>query len=79
MEKVSLNLGKEDEVQLDTINAAQAREYMAAGQFSRGSMLPKIEAGVSFIEKGEGRRAIITDIPHAKDGFREKTGTIIKL
>lgn len=79
VEKVSLNLGKEDEVQLDTINAAQAREYMAAGQFSRGSMLPKIEAGVSFIEKGEGRRAIITDIPHAKDGFREKTGTIIKL
>ena len=41
-------------------------------------MLPKIEAAVAFAEKGEGHRTIITDIAHAKDGYKEKTGTIIK-
>jgi len=39
---------------------------------------PKFEAGISFIEKGDNRRTIITDIAHAKDGYFEKTGTIIK-
>ena len=38
-------------------------------------MLPKFEAGIAFIEKGDGRRTIITDISHAKDGYYEKTGT----
>jgi len=41
-------------------------------------MLPKIEAAVSFASKGSGHRTIITDIAHARDGYREKTGTIIK-
>ena len=78
VEKVSLNLGTDKEEFLDTITTGQAREYMEANQFAPGSMLPKFEAGISFIEKGEGRRTIITDIAHAKDGYREKTGTIIK-
>ena len=51
---------------------------MADNQFAPGSMLPKFEAGISFIEKGDNRRTIITDIAHAKDGYFEKTGTIIK-
>ena len=41
-------------------------------------MLPKIEAAVAFAEKGNGHRTIITDIAHAKDGYKEKTGSIIK-
>ena len=55
-----------------------AKKYIADDQFAAGSMLPKIEAGVSFVEKGTGRRTIITDMAHAKDGYCEKTGTIIK-
>ena len=78
VEKVSLNLGTDKEEFLDAITTEQAKEYMKANQFAPGSMLPKFEAGISFIEKGEGRRTIITDIAHAKDGYREKTGTIIK-
>ena len=78
VEKVSLNLGKDNEEFLDTISVQQAKEYMEANQFAPGSMLPKFEAGISFIEKGEGRRTVITDIAHAKDGYCEKTGTIIK-
>ena len=52
--------------------------FLSDDQFAAGSMLPKIEAGVSFVEKGTGRRTIITDMAHAKDGYCEKTGTIIK-
>jgi carbamate kinase len=78
VEKVSLNHGKDNEEFLDIISTQEARQYMEENHFAPGSMLPKFEAGVSFLEKGEQRRTIITDIDHAKDGYREKTGTIIK-
>ena len=78
VEKVSLNKDTDKETYLGTISAEEAQTYMNEGQFAAGSMLPKIQAGLSFISKGENRRAIITDIAHAKDGYREKTGTIIK-
>ena len=78
VEKVSLNLGQDNEEYLNTISVDDAKKYMADNQFAPGSMLPKFEAGISFIEKGDNRRTIITDIAHAKDGYFEKTGTIIK-
>ena len=78
VEKVSLNMGTENEELLGSISAEDAHKYVEADQFTKGSMLPKIEAGLSFIEKKEGRRAIITDIVHAEAGYKEKTGTIIK-
>lgn len=78
VEKVSLNMGTEKEELLGIISAEDAHKYIEANQFKKGSMLPKIEAGLSFIEKKAGRRAIITDIAHAEAGYKEKTGTIIK-
>ena len=78
VEKVSLNMDTENEELLGSISAEDAHKYVEADQFTKGSMLPKIEAGLSFIEKKEGRRAIITDIAHAEAGYKEKTGTIIK-
>ncbi len=78
VEKVSLNLGTDEEEFLDILTVPEARKHMEENQFAPGSMLPKFEAGISFIRKGEGRRAIITDIAHAKEGYREKTGTVIK-
>ena len=77
VQKVSLNLQTPQEVYLDKISVEEAKKHMAANQFAPGSMLPKFEASVSFVEKGEGRKAVITDIPHAKDGYLGKTGTII--
>lgn len=78
VEKVSLNLGADNEALLDELDIAEAKKHMDDNQFAPGSMLPKFEAGISFVSKGEGRRAIITDILHAKDAYRGKTGTIIK-
>ena len=78
VEKVSLNKDTDKETYLDTVSVADARKYIDENQFTAGSMLPKIEAAVAFAEKGKGHRTIITDIAHAKDGYKEKTGTIIK-
>ena len=78
VEKVSLNKDTDNESLLDTVSVDAANKYIAENQFAAGSMLPKIEAAVAFASKGTGHRTIITDIAHARDGYREKTGTIIK-
>ena len=62
---------------LGSITVADAKKYIEENQFASGSMLPKIEAGISFSEKGEGRTAVITDMAHAKEGYEGKTGTTI--
>ena len=78
VEKVSLDLGTDKERPIDTLTAEEAEKYISEGHFAKGSMLPKIQAGISFIRQGKGRRAIITDIAHTRDGYLEKTGTILK-
>ena len=50
---------------------------MAAQQFEANTMLPKVEASVEFVEKREGRKAVITSIDKAVEGYLGKTGTII--
>ena len=60
VEKVCLNHGKEDEEELDTISVEQAKQYMDEGHFGIYNMLPKFQASVGFIEKKEGRSALIT-------------------
>ena len=59
VEKVSVNFHKQDEEQLGEISVAQAKEYMAEGQFEANTMLPKIQASVEFVEQGEGKKAVI--------------------
>ena len=78
VEKVSLDLGTDKERPIDTLTAEEAEKYINENHFAKGSMLPKIQAGISFIRQGEGRRTIITDIAHTRDGYLEKTGTILK-
>ena len=50
---------------------------MADQQFEANTMLPKVEASVEFVEKGEGRKAVITSIDKAVEGYLGKTGTSI--
>ena len=78
VEKVSLDLGTDKERPIDTLTAEEAEKYISEGHFAKGSMLPKIQTGISFIRQCEGRRTIITDIAHTRDGYLEKTGTILK-
>ena len=75
VEKVCINFNKPDQEELSTMTVAEAREYIAQGQFAKGSMLPKVEAAVKFAESKPGRTALITLLEKAKDGIEGKTGT----
>ena len=77
VEKVSVNFHKQDEEELGEISVAQAKEYMAEGQFEANTMLPKIQASVEFVEQGEGKKAVITSIDKAVDAYLGRTGTVI--
>jgi carbamate kinase len=77
VEKVSINFGKPDQRDLDSICPDEARTYMEQGEFGKGSMLPKVAAAVAFVESGENRRAVITKLSKAKEGLEGKTGTVI--
>jgi len=77
VEKVALNFGKENEQWLDHMTLAEAKQYLAEGiHFAKGSMAPKIEAVVSFLENG-GKKALITDPPNIARALRGETGTFI--
>lgn len=77
VEKVAINYGKPDEIWLDDLSASDARRYIGEGHFAPGSMLPKVEAAVSFAQSAPGRTALITLLEKAKDGILGKTGTRI--
>ncbi len=76
VEKVCLNYGKPDEKPLDRMTLAQAKKYIAEGHFAKGSMLPKIQAIVAFIEGG-GQMAIVTNPPNLTRAVNGETGTTI--
>lgn len=77
VEKVCLDFNEPGQKALDAMTAAEARAYMAQGQFAPGSMLPKVEACVKFVEAHPGGKAIITSLGHAAEGLRGETGTLI--
>jgi carbamate kinase len=74
--KVSLGFGTPHAKDIDRMTVADARRWMSEGQFRPGSMLPKIEAVVAFLEGG-GREAIITDPAHVGLALAGKAGTHI--
>ena len=77
VEKVAIHFGKPDVEWLADLTPAKAQEYIEAGEFAPGSMLPKVQAAVMFAESKEGRTALITLLEKAKDGVAGKTGTAI--
>ncbi|MCP4423646.1 MAG: carbamate kinase [Chloroflexi bacterium] len=77
VEKVALNFGKENEEWLDSMTLAEAKQYLAEGiHFAPGSMAPKIEAVVTFLENG-GKKALITDPKNIARALKGETGTFI--
>ncbi len=77
VKKVALYYGTPEQKELDTITTTQAETYIKEGYFSKGAMLPKIEAAISFVTAGKNRKAIITKMEHAIDGLMGQTGTTI--
>jgi carbamate kinase len=74
VEKVYINFGKPDQKPLDHMTVAEAKQYIEAGHFAPGSMLPKIKAMITFIE-ATGKEGLITDPEHLAEALEGKTGT----
>ncbi|AFQ43311.1 carbamate kinase [Desulfosporosinus meridiei] len=73
---VYLNYGKPDEKALDKVTLAELKQYVTENHFAPGSMLPKIQAVISFLENG-GKEAIITNPESLEEAIAGKTGTHI--
>jgi len=76
VEKAKLNFGKPDEREIDRMTLAEAKRYLSEGHFLAGSMGPKVNACIRFLEWG-GKRAVITSLDKAIDALEGKTGTEI--
>ncbi len=76
VEQVAINFRKPNQQCLDHITVAQAKQYIAEGHFAKGSMLPKIEAIIRFLESG-GKQAIITNPENIGRALKGETGTWI--
>jgi carbamate kinase len=76
IERVALDFGKATQRWVERMTLAEARQYLAAGHFDRGSMGPKIEAMIAFIEGGGGE-GIITDPAHLTAALGGTAGTRI--
>ncbi len=76
VEKVALNYNKPDQKWLDRLTLSEAKQYFAEGHFAKGSMGPKIQAIVSFLERG-GKQALITDPANIGRALAGATGTWI--
>jgi len=74
VDKVYLNFNKPDQRPIDVMTVSEAKRYMAEGHFAKGSMLPKIQAIIWFLEAG-GKEAIITNPENIARALRGETGT----
>ncbi len=76
VEKVALNYKTPSQVELDRLTVEEAKRYLDEGQFEEGSMKPKIEAAVQFLQSG-GERAIITSTDKIIEALEQRAGTEI--
>jgi carbamate kinase len=77
VEKIAINFGKPDQKWLDRMTLAEAKAYLAEGvHFAKGSMAPKIQAIINFLEAG-GKEALVTNPENIGRALRGETGTRI--
>jgi carbamate kinase len=76
VDEVYLNYGKTDQKVLKTLKVSDAKTYIGSNQFPAGSMGPKIEAAISFVEK-TGRQCVITSLEKVSEAMEGKAGTFV--
>jgi carbamate kinase len=77
VDKVCINFNKPNQEELSSINIEQSKKYIEEGHFAKGSMLPKVEACMNFVESSLNSKALITSLEKAKQALSGETGTII--
>lgn len=71
------NFGKEDQVPVSTLTTKEAQEMITREEFGKGTMLPKIEAAISFLSANKDGSVLITSLETVTDALRGKAGTLI--
>lgn len=77
VDNVYINYKKENEKKLTNVNKGELKQYLEEGHFAKGSMYPKVQASLNFLNK-PNRVAVIASLDNAKEAFNLKEGTIIK-
>lgn len=77
VEEVKINFNKENEKGLKRLTVEEAKKYIINDEFKAGSMLPKIEACIYFLNHSKNTKAIITSLEKAKEAINGKCGTTI--
>lgn len=78
VEKAALNFNAPKQKDLSLLSPADAKKYISEGHFAQGSMLPKIQAAVKFVEGRPGKIAIITSLYKAEEALKGEAGTRIE-
>lgn len=71
------DFGTDSQAPLASMTVAEAKKLMEEGQFESGTMLPKIEAAISYLETVPNGKVLITSMQSVKDAIKGKTGTVI--
>lgn len=78
VDNVYVNFNKPDQKKLENVTVDEMKQYISEDQFAPGSMLPKVEAALSFLEHGpEGSKTIITSLENLDAVINENGGTVI--
>lgn len=77
VDQVCVHFGQADQLPLDGMTVEEAKMYIQGGEFAKGSMLPKVQACLSFVEALPGRTAIITSLEKASQALHGQAGTCI--
>lgn len=78
IDNVCINYKQPDEKKLGKVSLSEMKEYLKGDYFAKGSMYPKVNACVKFLERCPGKKAVIAALENAALAFEEKSGTLIK-
>ena len=74
--RVAIGFGTPQQREIDRMTVSEGKRYLEAGEFPPGSMGPKIEAAIDFVQRS-GQEVLITDVENLRDGLDGKAGTRI--
>ncbi len=77
VDRVAVNFGKPEQKDLAEMTVEEAKKYCDEGHFAPGSMLPKVEAAMMFVESGSNRKAVICSLEKVQLAVKGESGTLI--
>lgn len=79
VDNVYINYNKPNQEKLEEVNVDQLKQWIEEEQFVKGSMLPKVEAAINFVESRPGAKAVITSLENVNNFFEGGSATVISL